>query len=401
MTIIRAIAFLLHFTLVPVAVGRLISYKDKKFSNDGFSATYFVGWFASLGIFYVLCSVLEWHQYWNTFTEPFTGCFTALCISYSVIIAVLCLLWIKRDWQTIKALPLQVKDLVEKARTYLLAQNKEKWFLLFYGFVFLIILVIQIYFAYGYQIGVWSYDDYDYVVNSQDTITTDTIAYANYITGDMPFTADKRAVTAWPTYVAYLAKLSGFEVATVCHTIMPVILLLVAYYAFYYMSTLMFKDVENRLIFMDILAFTYMFGLYSHNSMTFRLLGAIWQGKAVLSIIAIPFFMVYLFTAYSEEVSNKKLLPLALVSLGISSLSSMSLVLLPILSLGIFCLMCIYNRRIYGMRYLLASLFGCIYIYVFYRLMTMLLSDMSGGSPKYFTRGRDTNWWYRWFGTNF
>lgn len=401
MTIIRAIAFLLHFTVAPVAVGRLITNSKKNPSTESFVATYFIGLFSSLGIFYVLCSVLEWHQYWNTIREPFLGCFTALCLSYSIVIAVLVLCWIKKDFSAIKSLFKDAKKIFFGLKHDFITKVKASLPVIFFSAVFLVILLIQLYFAYGYEIGIWSYDDYDYVVNSQDTIATDTIAYANYITGDMPFTADKRAVTAWPTYVAYLARISGFEVATVCHTIMPVILLLVAYFAFYYMATFMFKDYENRMIFMSILAFVYMFGFYSHNSLTFRLLGAIWQGKAVLSIIAVPFFMIYLIESYSSEISNKRMFNMAFVSVGICSLSSMAMVFVPFLVGTIWLVMCIYQKRIYGIRYLLGSMFGCIYLYAFYILMSMLLSDMSGGWPQHFTRGYEVNWWYRWFGTNF
>ncbi len=400
MTLFRAIAFLLHFTIIPVAIGRLITYTKKNPSGESPVVTYFLGWFSSLGIFYFLCSLLEWHQYWNTIREPFVGCFSALCVSYSTVTAVLTLIWVKKDFKNIKILVSKVKEGILNRKLNLITEIKKNMPVIVYAGVFLILLLIQLYFAYDYEIGLWSYDDYDYVVNSQDTITTDTIAYANYITGEMPFTADKRAVTAWPTYIAYLAKISGFEVATVCHTIMPVILLLVAYLGLYYMATFLFEDFENRMIFMSILAFTFMFGFYSHNALTFRLLAAIWQGKSVLYVMGVPFLMIYLFEIYKGEVVNSKLLPLALTSLGISSLSSMVMVLLPCLNLGIWFVMCIYHKRIYGVRYLIASMFGCIYLYVFYILMSMLLSDMSGGWPQYFTRGYDVNWWYRWFGTN-
>ena len=84
---------------------------------------------------------------------------------------------------------------------------------------------------YGYE---ESYDDYDYVVTSNDTIDSDTISYVNFIDGTMPNVSEKRAVASWGTYVAMLAKLSGFEVTTVYHTILPVLLLLVAYLDFYY-----------------------------------------------------------------------------------------------------------------------------------------------------------------------
>ena len=393
MIIIRALAFLLHFTIIPVALGRLITYKQSD-NKDSAIATYIIGLFGSFAIFYVLCSLLEWHQYWNTFTEPFTGCFTALCIAYSVVIALLLLLWIKKDLKAIKASLSNFKEWIKDK----LQQLKANKFLLVYVIAFTILLIVQLYFAFAYEINEWSYDDYDYVVNSQDTITTDTIAYANYVNGEMPYTAEKRAVTAWPTFIAYMAKVSSFEVTTVCHTIMPVILLLVAYAVYYYIASFVFKDAENRFIFLMLLSVANIFGLYSHYSSTFRLLGAIWQGKALLTAVAIPFFTIYLFETYKNKFDKHKVMPLIMVSLGAASLTTMSALLITIAAVSAWIAMSIYNRKIVDLRYLIASLFGVIFLAVFYILMSRLMADMKNHENQFFKRGRDINWWYKWFG---
>ena len=393
MIIIRAIAFLLHFTIIPVALGRLITYKQTD-NKDSAIATYIIGLFGSFAIFYVLCSILEWHQYWNTFTEPFTGCFTALCIAYSVLIAVSLIVWMIKDKSAIKASAGNAKKwFLEKIN-----QVKDNKFLGIYMIDFVALLVIQLYFAFAYEINEWSYDDYDYVVNSQDTISTDTIAYVNYVNGEMPYTAEKRAVTAWPTYIAYLARVSGFEVTTISHTILPVILLLVAYLVYYYISRFIFRDVENRFVFLFLFSVANIFGLYSHYSATFRLLGAIWQGKAVLTTIAIPFITIYLIEIYKEKFDKYKIKPLIMVSLGAASLTTMAALLLTLDVVLVWIVMGVYLRKIADVRYLLASLFGVIYLVIFYVLMSTLISDMQSYEKSFFKRGRSINWWYKWFG---
>ena len=394
MIIIRAIDFLLHFTIIPVALGRLITYKQTD-NKDSAIATYIIGLFGSFAIFYVLCSLLEWHQYWNTFTEPFTGCFTALCIAYSVVIAILLIVWMIKDKAAIKASLGNIKKWLSEK----LNQIKANKFLGIYMIAFSAILIVQLYFPFAYEINEWSYDDYDYVVNSQDTITTDTIAYANFINGDMPYTAEKRAVTAWPTYIAYLAKVSGFEVTTVCHTIMPVILLIVAYVVYYYIANFIFKDAENRFIFLVLLSVANIFGLDSHYSSTFRLLGAIWQGKALLTAVAIPFFTIYLFETYKNKFDKHKVISLAMISLGAASLTTMSALLITITAVSAWIATSIYNRKIVDLRYLISSLFGVIYLVIFYTLMSALIKDMHrADGDVFFKRGRDINWWYKWFG---
>ena len=376
MTIIRAIALLLHFTLVPIAVGGLITYRAK----SNWIERYLVGYFGNLAIFYILYSLAEWRQNWTTIVDPVTGAFTLLTRAYLVVIAIVIVAWAIISRETIKSAAKRFKLKVSDIKSKLL---KDKYAIIYIA-VFAILLVLQLYMAYGYEINEWSYDDYDYVVTSKDAINSDTISYVNFIDGTMPNVSGKRAVASWGTYVAMLAKFSGYEVTTVYHTILPVLLLLVAYLNFYYIARFLFDETDNRMIFLILLSVGYIFGLYSHYSATFRLLGAIWQGKAVLSVIAVPFFTVYLFDLYKSECVNANILPIAAVSLGISSITSQSLLFIFPIAIFVWILMCVYHRKIYGIKYLLASLVGPLYLCIFYALISMLQYDMQMHEFKFF-----------------
>lgn len=389
MTILRACVFILHFTLVPIMIGRLITYR----ARTGWIADYLVGFFGNLAIFYILYSIVEWIQNWCTFVDPVIGGFTLLLKVYGFVLAVLLILWICLERKSLSKAITKVRIKLINGKLDLIADR----FNMIYLLIFIIILVFQMYMAFAYEINQWSYDDYDYVVTSQDTITSDTLSYVNFIDGTMPNVAEKRAVASWGTYVSMLAKTTGFEVTTVYHTILPVFLLLLAYINFYYIAKFLFRKLEDRLVFLIILSVAYIFGLYSHYSSTFRLLGAIWQGKAVLSVIAVPFFMFFLIRAYKEKISNTYLLPIAAISLGVSSLTSLAALFIPILVVLVWLLMCIYHRKIYAVRYLVASLIGPIYLIVFYAFIWMLQHDMQGYDHKYFKFRKTTSWWQRWF----
>lgn len=389
MTILRACVFILHFTLVPIMIGRLITYR----ARTGWIADYLVGFFGNLAIFYILYSIVEWIQNWCTFVDPVIGGFTLLLKVYGFVLAVLLILWICLERKSLSKAITKVRIKLINGKLDLIADR----FNMIYLLIFTIILVFQMYMAFAYEINQWSYDDYDYVVTSQDTITSDTLSYVNFIDGTMPNVAEKRAVASWGTYVSMLAKTTGFEVTTVYHTILPVFLLLLAYINFYYIAKFLFRKLEDRLVFLIILSVAYIFGLYSHYSSTFRLLGAIWQGKAVLSVIAVPFFMFFLIRAYKEKISNTYLLPIAAISLGVSSLTSLAALFIPILVVLVWLLMCIYHRKIYAVRYLVASLIGPIYLVVFYAFIWMLQHDMQGYDHKYFKFRKTTSWWQRWF----
>ena len=389
MTILRACVFILHFTLVPIMIGRLITYR----ARTGWIADYLVGFFGNLAIFYILYSIVEWIQNWCTFVDPVIGGFTLLLKVYGFVLAVLLILWICLERKSLSKAITKLRIKLINGKLDLIADR----FNMIYLLIFIIILVFQMYMAFAYEINQWSYDDYDYVVTSQDTITSDTLSYVNFIDGTMPNVAEKRAVASWGTYVSMLAKTTGFEVTTVYHTILPVFLLLLAYINFYYIAKFLFRKLEDRLVFLIILSVAYIFGLYSHYSSTFRLLGAIWQGKAVLSVIAVPFFMFFLIRAYKEKISNTYLLPIAAISLGVSSLTSLAALFIPILVVLVWLLMCIYHRKIYAVRYLVASLIGPIYLVVFYAFIWMLQHDMQGYDHKYFKFRKTTSWWQRWF----
>ena len=389
MILIRGLAFLLHFTLVPIAVGRLITYK----ARTNWIADYLVGFFGNLAIFYTLFTIVEWLQNWCTVQEPVHGAFSLLLWVYGIVMAILGCVWLVFDIRKYKRVYTKIRFKLADTK---LKVKKDK-FVIVYAITFAILLLIQLYGAFAYEINEWSYDDYDYVVTSKDTIESDTISYVNYIDGTMPNVQEKRAVASWGTYVAMLSATTGFEVTTVYHTILPLFLLLLAYAVFYYIAGFLFHSYADRFIFLIILSVAHIFGLYSHYSITFRLLGALWQGKAILCVIAIPFFMLYLIKAYKREVKTAYMLPIAAISIGASSLTSLSVLFIPIIAVLVWIMMCVYHRKIFGIRYLIASLLGPLYVGIFYILIWMLQQDMKTSENKFFESRIEKQWVLKWF----
>lgn len=389
MILIRGLAFLLHFTLVPIAVGRLITYR----ARTNWIADYLVGFFGNLAIFYTLFTIVEWLQNWCTVQEPVHGAFSLLLWVYGIVMAILGCVWLVFDIRKYKRVYTKIRFKLADTK---LNVKKDK-FVIVYAITFAILLLIQLYGAFAYEINEWSYDDYDYVVTSKDTIESDTISYVNYIDGTMPNVQEKRAVASWGTYVAMLSATTGFEVTTVYHTILPLFLLLLAYAVFYYIAGFLFHIYADRFIFLIILSVAHIFGLYSHYSITFRLLGALWQGKAILCVIAIPFFMLYLIKAYKREVKTAYMLPIAAISIGASSLTSLSVLFIPIIAVLVWIMMCVYHRKIFGIRYLIASLLGPLYVGAFYILIWMLQQDMKTSENKFFESRIEKQWVLKWF----
>ena len=369
MIIIRAISLLLHFTIVPVAVGRLITYRIKDPQHQSPIVTYIIGLFGGLSLFYLLNFGFSWYQNKTMTTKLITGGFTRLCVTYSIIIAILLIIWMIREWRNRAKLVAEVQSRLASLKDSFLNDK----LLIVYAILFAGLMLIQMYAAYRYEINEWSYDDYDYVVTSVDDIDSDMITNVNFITGEAPYTSTKRAAQAWTTYVAYLSVSSGFDVTTICHTILPVLLLLIAYSIYYYMARFLFSKSDDRLIFMIILATASVMGMFSHYSPTFRLLCALWQGKAVLTAIVIPFMIAYMARVYSKPLDSRVACAIALFSVGACSLTITASLLMTITTVIMFVLMAVYNRKIYGIRYLIAGMAGPFVQCVMYVCIALLL----------------------------
>ncbi|GEM_PF-3166836 len=356
MIIIRAIAFLLHFTVVPVAIGRLITYKSADYQHRSPVVTYLLGMAGSLGLFFVLNFGFAWYQNFVLFKAPNTVYrgFYKLCAAYSVIIVLLAGYWICLEVKN----KTPIKQLILDRLSNIKASFLKDKITIVYTIIFAALLLVQVYTSFAYQINEWSYDDYDVVVTSVDDINSGMITNVNFVNGKTPYISSKRVVQAWTTYEAYLSVVSSFDVTTVCHTILPVILLLLAYAIYYYMARFLFKETDNRLIFMILLSVTFIMGMFSHYSPTFRLLCALWQGKAVLTAIFIPFMICYMARAFSEDFSKRMAASISVLSIGACALTFTSTMLVSITVVVMFILMSVYHRKIYGIRYLLAGLSG-------------------------------------------
>ena len=370
MIIIKALLLLLHFTIVPIAVGRLITYKARTSFKESFIGIYVLGLFASFAIFFILNSCFVWYQNATVYDTAVVGAFSGVTKTYSVIIALLVALSLVLGIRKKPNCASTIKGKIGDAKNAIIKDR----FLIIYLLVFALLLAAQLYAAFAYEINEWSYDDFDYVVTSNDDVSYDMISNVNMITGKAPYTSEKRVAASWNTYIAYLAYTSGFEVTTVAHTILPVLLLLVAYMVYYQMADFLFKEIDNKIIFMILLSVLFVFGIFSHYSLTFRLLCALWQGKAVLSAIAIPFLFVYLAKIMSKAPEKHDAIMIALLSFGASSLTTMSMLLISITVIMMYIVMSLYNKKLCNVTILLAGMVGPVCQLIFYIFVVLLLN---------------------------
>lgn len=185
-------------------------------------------------------------------------------------------------------------------------------------------------------------DDSRFVVNAVDIVRTNRLLLTDVNTGKEITTwigdLHKDVASPWPVYVAYLSKVTGIHVATMFHTVLPPILLLMVVAVYWMLGKEFFtEDKISTCIFVIVAILVNIYGGYSiYNSETF-MLTRLWQGKSVIAAIGIPLLLlglIWLFNAVpkrdkwlqkSEDDSSNKanknyfLILLMVVALGLPS----------------------------------------------------------------------------------
>ncbi|MCI8881342.1 MAG: hypothetical protein HFH28_11555 [Clostridiaceae bacterium] len=336
MFLLKGFIVVIIIFFVPFLLGNLICYKGSPGIADTPVPRFLIGLFASLALFWVLCVPLA-----------LLKCsFTALVIIYAIIVVILCIIsiWVSFHEKPWRQFAFQWEGI------------RPRGFEMGYLALFFLLLGIQLYFTIFYESTVWSYDDYAYVVSSLDAITSDHMYMTDPISGNNIAFSYKRVLISWDIYIAFLSKVSGVSVTTIAHTIIPAAFLLIAYLVYSYLAAQLFEKRENQLIFMCILSAAFIFGLYSPYSLTFRLLVTLWQGKAVLSTVVIPFLFGFLPKVYTQEKQRRVYLYLMIISMAACSFTMMGSGMSIAVYVAMVVVISLYQRRITGLKYCIC---GC------------------------------------------
>lgn len=327
MLVVKLILLSIIMGIIPLLLGNFVQVKIGKEKASSPFDLYAMGFLVMLATFQLVC--IPFAFLYNKFH--------ILVIVYSFLLVILCLVSIRS---------------CKKIRTYFgnsfKNYSKFEWI---YLAIFIILMCVQLYYAVFYETSYMSLDDYEYIVISSDIIADDSMFITESVSGNTMGLSGKRALNSYLAFIAYVSKVTDIHVTTVAHTVFPVILLIVAYIVYHMIARYLFEERENQLIFLMLVAVANIFGLYSFYSMTFRLLGPIWQGKAVLMIIVIPFLFAYLPSILSRPYNRKDSLILMMVSMAGCSLSMMAAGMIPIVICCYCAIFFLMNRERYILLY--------------------------------------------------
>lgn len=150
-------------------------------------------------------------------------------------------------------------------------------------------------------------DDAYYVATATTSVQTDTLFEYSAMTG-----TDERneqylmryRLGPFPLYYAIMSKVLDIHPAIVAHFILPLIFVPLVYMIYWLFAKEFFKEnKKSAVLFMIFICLLHIFSYYSGKNSFILAMLRIWQGKAVLSSIIIP-FIVLLFV-YGEKCNLK------------------------------------------------------------------------------------------------
>ncbi len=216
-------------------------------------------------------------------------------------------------------------------------------------------------------------DDAFYVATATTAVQTDSIFLVNPYTGFSygDYVPSRYILSPFPIFLAVISRLCGdLHPAIMAHTVFPPVFQMLSYMILYQIGRRWFReDAMRRGIFLFLAAALNCFSAYSiYNAGNFQMI-RIWQGKALLAAAFIPMLFFLSLAVVMEEQPEYPWLLLFLANAGCCLLSSMGIILAPLVQ-GIFLLLALFRFRslkrfLKGFLCCVPSLvFGVIYLFV-------------------------------------
>lgn len=181
-------------------------------------------------------------------------------------------------------------------------------------------------------------DDALYVGAAATAIETDSIYRINAYTGIAYVRLPRRYILSpFPIFLAIVSQLSGgLHPAIMAHTIFPAVFLPASYAAQYQICRKWFPDNKTaRGVYLLTAALLCWFSAYSvYNSGSFQMI-RIWQGKALLAAMVLPLIFYLSWTIVMKKQAEHMWPLYAMANLSACLLSSMGIILAPLM-MGLF-----------------------------------------------------------------
>ncbi len=231
-----------------------------------------------------------------------------------------------------------------------------------------LLIIWQLYYLAHHMYLEW--DDTYYVNLANTALTTDKIYWVYPETGTFADFDKRYVLSLWPIFYAWLSKLVGVLPTIMAHTILPWLILPVAYLVYALIGRKLFpEDHQLQGMFLAMAVMLHLFMSGEHTAGLTFLSITPWVGKGILATILIPaLFYWILRTAEKEQTADFVLL--GLTCLAGCLLSSMGIMLTPIFVGTAMLLAGIRKKSIpYVVKGALACI-PCVILGIYYIVLT-------------------------------
>ncbi len=253
------------------------------------------------------------------------------------------------------------KDIVEDGK-YLIRNIKE--YLTFGHLIALLLICYQLYFIHHHMYLEW--DDTYYVNLANEAVYSDQIYWIYPETGAFPDFDKRYVLSLWPIFYAWLSKLIGVMPTIMAHTILPWLIIPLAYMVYALVGRRLFpEDHETQGMFLAMAVLLHLFMSGQHTSGLTFLSITPWVGKGVLAAVLIPMLFYLVFRALRDRKACDWVL-LGITGLGGCLLSSMAIMLTPVfIGVSVF-LYAICHKKPVDIIYGVASCIPCLILGIYY-----------------------------------
>lgn len=315
--IIKGFLCIIWLILIPIILGSIVTMRMEKYKNS-IILSWILGYIMEFGIFELLSVPISLFTYY----------FEPILYSWILIVVAISIISIKLNYKRIKEIMHSNIDTLKKLPIAI-------------TLISVILVAVQTYIPFRYMH--LDDDDSNFVAKATVTYETNTVYKYSDIGEEKAVKDLRHELATFPIYTALISKLIQIPPVITAHTIFPVIFIPMAYGIYMLIAKNLFdndnKKVATFIIFMSIL---HIWGYYSVYTNFVFLLYRIWQGKAILSSIAIPLLWLLYLEYIKSERENVYWIAIIIIMMGSVLLTSMSV---PIMSIALFALTLAFFKK--------------------------------------------------------
>lgn len=220
-------------------------------------------------------------------------------------------------------------------------------------------------------------DDSRFLAESLEAYENNTMLRRHPINGsvlDFPIGEMKKEIYApFPFFITALSVLTRLHPTVLAHTVLPVLLIPLAYSIYFLLGRYYFNKLKDTVVFMYVLSIIMLFSFESIYSLGYTLLTIIWQGRSILATIIIPFLWYVLMKTTTENMGKGIYAVLILTTVAGACLSGMGALILPLIGAGFALSYLINNKKLTISIMICLSMIPCGMVAVAKKFLTSII----------------------------